>query len=380
MTAERQRKKAALILKLILIGIFLILCGAIFFSLRSSEQRLTETIGPASEDLNWLVQLRYSVKLADKIEELTKPLSGTDKPAMVSISNGETVAEIAAKLSDLGIITDQELFLDYLVYSGIDKKILPGKYIFPAGLTHMEVGDRLSDVNSSLLSFSLLPGMRLEEIAHLIDRSGLIFSSEEFLTAAKNFPAADHPTAGTSLEGYFLSGDYEINRSISLDTFLAGFVNHFKQSITQDLIFAFESNGLTVEQAVIMASMIAREAMSSEEYSTIASVFYNRLRAGMKLESDPTAQYAIGWDEESKSWWKTPLNGSDLTIYSEYNTYIVLGLPKGPICSPSIEILQAVAFPDQTPYFYFRARCDGSPYHNFAVTYEEHIRNGCQQR
>ncbi len=100
----------------------------------------------------------------------------------------------------------------------------------------------------------------------------------------------------------------------------------------------------------------------------------------MKIESDPTAQYAIGWDEESKSWWKTPLNGSDLTIYSEYNTYIVLGLPKGPICSPSIEILQAVAFPDQTPYFYFRARCDGSPYHNFAVTYEEHIRNGCQQR
>ncbi|MHC1771679.1 MAG: endolytic transglycosylase MltG [Flexilinea sp.] len=378
MAVERRRKKAVLILKLILTGILLSLCGVIFFSLRSSEQNLTETIGPASEDLDWLAQLRYSVKLAGKIEELTKPQSGADEPAMVSISDGEAVAEIAVKLSESGIITNQELFLDYLVYSGIDKKILPGKYAFPAGLSLIEIGTRLSDVNSSLLSFNLYPGMRLEEIAQLIDGSGLTFSSEEFLSAAKNFPAADHPAAETSLEGYFLSGNYEINRSISLDAFLAGFVNHFERSITQDLSFAFESNGLTMEQAVIMASMIAREAMSPEEYGTIASVFYNRLQAGMKLESDPTAQYAIGWDEESKSWWKTPLNGSDLAIYSEYNTYIVPGFPIGPICSPSIGILQAVAYPEQTPYYYFRARCDGSPYHNFAVTYEEHIRNGCQ--
>ncbi len=108
--AERQRKKAALILKLILIGIFLILCGAIFFSLRSSEQRLTETIGRLRKfELAGTAPI-FS-KMADKIEELTKPLSGTDKTAMVSIiSNGETVAEIAAKLSDLGILRIRSYF------------------------------------------------------------------------------------------------------------------------------------------------------------------------------------------------------------------------------------------------------------------------------
>jgi UPF0755 protein len=106
-------------------------------------------------------------------------------------------------------------------------------------------------------------------------------------------------------------------------------------------------------------------------------VFYNRLRENMRLESDPTAQYALGYILSQNSWWKNPLNLNDLKVNSPYNTYIATGLPPGPICVPSLAALNAVAFPAQTPYYYFRARCDGSGRHNFSATYDEHIQNAC---
>ena len=98
----------------------------------------------------------------------------------------------------------------------------------------------------------------------------------------------------------------------------------------------------------------------------------------MKLESDPTVQYAIGYDAARGGWWPVPLTYSDLQVDSPYNTYLYAGLPPGPIANPSLEALRAVAFPAETGYLYFRAACDGSGYHRFARTYEEHVQNGCE--
>jgi UPF0755 protein len=117
--------------------------------------------------------------------------------------------------------------------------------------------------------------------------------------------------------------------------------------------------------------------MRSEEQPVIASVFLNRLASGMRLETDPTIQYALGFDQAHDTWWKVPLASVDLGVYSPYNTYQNTGLPPGPICSPSLSALQAVAYPAQTPYYFFRARCDGSGLHNFSETYEQHLQNEC---
>ena len=117
--------------------------------------------------------------------------------------------------------------------------------------------------------------------------------------------------------------------------------------------------------------------MDSDEMPMIASVFYNRLEIGMKLETDPTVQYGIGFDADSLSWWKAPLTYADLTTYSEYNTYQIYGLPPGPICNPGKEAINAALYPAQSEFFFFRAKCDGSLTHNFAVTYDEHLANGC---
>ena len=109
----------------------------------------------------------------------------------------------------------------------------------------------------------------------------------------------------------------------------------------------------------------------------IASVFINRLAAGMPLEADSTVQFALGHQEATDTWWKNPLSLDDLQVDSPYNTYLYGRLPPGPISNPGSTALNAVAFPAQTGYYYFRAACDGSGEHRFAETFEEHVQNAC---
>ena len=139
----------------------------------------------------------------------------------------------------------------------------------------------------------------------------------------------------------------------------------------------FEKQGLSVEQAVRLASIIEREALLDSEKPLIASVFLNRLVLGMKLEADPTVQYALGFNQTQDTWWTNPLSAENLKTDSPYTTYLYPDLPPGAICSPGLEALKAVAFPAQTTYYYFRATCDNSGQHNFAETFEEHVGNQC---
>jgi UPF0755 protein len=155
-------------------------------------------------------------------------------------------------------------------------------------------------------------------------------------------------------------------------------MRNFSLHLTVDLREGIARQELDLRQAVTLASLVQREAVVADEGAQIASVFYNRLRAGMKLDSDPTVQYALGYNNAQGTWWTNPLSAIDLQIDSPYNTYIYTGLPPGPIANPSISALRAVAFPAETPYYFFRARCDGSGLHVFSITFEEHLQNGCQ--
>jgi UPF0755 protein len=148
--------------------------------------------------------------------------------------------------------------------------------------------------------------------------------------------------------------------------------------LDQTLIDGFSRHGLSIYEAVTLASIVEKEAVVDEEKPMIASVFLNRLAAGMRLETDPTVQYALGFQEAADTWWKVPLTLDDLAIDSPYNTYIISGLPPTPISNPGIDSLRAVGFPAETPYFYFRAACDGSGRHLFAITFEEHLNNACE--
>jgi UPF0755 protein len=151
-------------------------------------------------------------------------------------------------------------------------------------------------------------------------------------------------------------------------------LSEFDKQFTAQMRTDAAKKNLTVYQAVTLASIVEREAVKDEERPIIASVFLNRLKINMKLDADPTTQYAIA---TSANWWP-PLNLDPRTINHPFNTYVNTGLPPTPIANPSLKSMQAVIYAAETKYLYFRAKCDGSKTHNFSVSYEEHLSYGCK--
>ena len=337
--------------------------------------------GPPAAGLGFSQRLLYSYRLISNRGSLLTPLEPGAGTRAFNVSLGESVNAIAARLEEERLIANADAFRTFLIYAGLDTGVQAGKYQLGPGMTTVEIARALQDPLPGAVAFNILPGWRLEELAESLTVSGIEVSPVDFVRLVKDPPAALLP-AGVerldSLEGFLMPGSYVVERTISLEDLVRMFIQRFNESVNQDLRAGFANHGLTLEEAVILASMVQRESVVLEEQPVIASVFYNRLANGMRLESDPTVQYALGYQQASKTWWKNPLSSADLTVDSGYNTYRVMGLPSGPIANPGLPALQAVANPSDTHYFYFRAVCDGSGKHAFAVTYDEHLNNACR--
>jgi len=342
-----------------------------------AEQRF----GYASSKLDVFDRYWYSLKLLLKYAELTTPLEPQATPRPFVIQRGETAEQVAIRLQREGLIRDYEAFRDYMVYSGLDTAIQAGEYEISPAWNAIEIGHQLLDATPDQITFVILAGWRVEEIAASLPTSGLQITPEEFLQFVRNPPSEWHPagrdSTGMSLEGYLFPGEYRFRRDASVREVVAAFLDRFNEQVDANLREGFSRQGLTLHEAVTLASIVHREGVVEEERPMIASVFYNRLRAGMKLDADPTVQYALGYNSIQQTWWTNPLSRDDLMVNSPYNTYQITGLPPAPICNPSLSAFQAVAYPAESPYFYFRARCDGSRKHSFAKTFEEHLQNAC---
>lgn len=340
-----------------------------------------QTFGPADPNLDFTEQIYLSAKLLWEKEQLTLAMNNAAIPVNFTVALGEPPSAVANKLRNAQLIPDADAFLDYLVYTGLDTTLQAGDYQLNTGMTPIEIAHALQDATPKVITLNILPGWRMEEIAAAIPTSGLSFSSDEFLQSASNPPEEIHNTlqipAGKPLEGFLYPDNYLVPRETTADQLINQIISNFNIKVNQELRDGFARQGLSLYQAVTLASIVEREAVVDEEMPLISSVFYNRLNAQMKLDSDPTVQYAIGYDPSSGSWWKNPLTASDLQINLPYNTYLYPGLPPTPIASPSLNALRAVAFPASTPYFYFRAACDDSGRHLFAETFQEHINNAC---
>jgi len=302
--------------------------------------------------------------------------SGGEQPFPIDI--GESVNSIATRLQQAGLLRDAASFRDYLVYSGLDTSIQAGSYQLSPAMSAIDIARELQDATSSEVTFVILPGWRMEEIAASLSTSGLPVTSEEFLNAAQTPPSDFDFLAGAkSAEGFFYPDSYILSRATSAEKILDEFIRNFALHLAREVQNGFEKQGLTVYQAVTLASIVEREAVKDEEKPLIASVYLNRLRIEMKLDADPTVQYALGYDIVEGTWWKNPLSLDDLKFNSPFNTYAYVGLPPAPIANPSLESLQAVAFPAETTYYFFRAKCDRSGFHEFTETFKEHLANSC---
>jgi UPF0755 protein len=151
-------------------------------------------------------------------------------------------------------------------------------------------------------------------------------------------------------------------------------LTNFEQRFTADMRQMAVEREMTIYEVVTLASIVEREAVVAEERPVIAGVFLNRLAEGMTLDACPTVQYALGYQEDTGQWWKTPLTLEELDrVNSPFNTYLHQGLPPGPICNPGLASMLVVLESVETDYLYFLAKGDGS--HAFARTFEEHLQN-----
>jgi UPF0755 protein len=314
-------------------------------------------------------------------KDLTLPVNPAGAELPFTIASGESVPSITQRLAREGLIMNPGAFRAYLQYSGLDTRLQAGDYRLSPAMSPMEIAQKMQDATPDEVVFSILAGWRIEEIAASLPTSGLSISPEAFISTTRlGMPAlpvtADFPELA-SLEGLLFPGEYIVPRQVNAPDLIQLILARFENELTDELRQAYASQSISLYEALILASIVERESVMDDEMPIIASVFYNRISAGMKLESDPTVQYAIGYNATQGTWWTNPLSLADLQTESLYNTYIYPGLPPTPIANPGILALRAVAFPAQTPYYYFRAACDRSGRHLFAETYAEHLQNAC---
>lgn len=337
--------------------------------------------GPASQSLSTREHLTISVQLWLQRESLTTPPNPSGPQITFSIQTDEPTGDIIARLVDSGLLHDGAAFRNYLIYTGLDSQIQAGDYDLSGSMTAIEIAHEILDATSEFVTFNILAGWRIEEIAEALPSSGLAITPDEFLHAARNYSGnfmySDQIPEGSSVEGFLLPGTYELPRGIEASEMIGVFLQRTESAITSDILTGIANQGLTLREAIILASVVEREAVLHEEQGAIAGVFIKRYKEGIPLEADPCVQYALGFNQVQRTWWTNPLTSDHLRTDSPYNTYVYNGLPPGPISNPGIEAIHATAFPEETPYYYFRAACDGSGRHLFAETFEQHQANAC---
>lgn len=351
--------------------------GCMFAFVFYIPARASLLYGPPARGLSVSDRIEYSTRLLMHGSMLTSPYNPTGVEQSFIVEPGESVVSIADRLEGSGFIARADAFYDYVVYTGIDLTIQSGSFKISPAQSIIDIAQSLQKFSPTDASLIILPGWRMEEIAASLPTSGLSITPEEFLSAANTPPQVIAFASPVTMEGFFYPDSYTLPRETTVGTLLDVIGRNFTAHLTAEMQNAFTTRGLTTLQAVTLASIVEREAIHIEEAPMIASVYLNRLAIGMKLDADPTVQYALGYQFDTNTWWKSPLSLEDLKINSPFNTYQVLGLPPSPISNPSLEALMAVAYPQDSTYYYFRAACDGSGYHVYAATLEEQIANAC---
>jgi len=292
-------------------------------------------------------------------------------PVTVVVRQGSGWEEATAVLHDQGLVRRPLTFKAIVLLSGARGSLLPGSYTLHKGTSSRDLIATLTDPEAGA-ALVIPEGWRLEQIGEALVEKKL--STQEEWNAAIDSPPASpilrSKPPSVDMEGYIYPGSYAFAEENAGEELVRAGLRNLEQNLTPAVTSGLSGQGLTVHEGLTVASVVEREAQVPEERAVIASVYLNRLKAGMRLQADPTTQYAVG---VSGAWWKRGLSKTDLRDPSPYNTYAHERLPPGPICSPGIASIQAVAQPARTEYLYFVARGDGS--HAFATTYAEHEAN-----
>lgn len=271
------------------------------------------------------------------------------------VNKGDSLNKIAQSLQDEKLVNDKYIFILFSKINRIYPQIKAGEYLFNGEFSIKQTAEKLSSGKVYLRKVTFPEGLTSTEIAKILHKENFL-SKDEFAAPA---------------EGSILPETYTYMRGDSPEKIIKQAQKAMQNVLEQawrerDQNLPLQSK----EELLILASIVEKETGIGMERAQVASVFVNRLRLGMLLQTDPTVIYALTNGKEDLN---RPLTRKDLSIDSPYNTYKYAGLPPTPICNPGKDAIYAAAHPSETPYLYFVASGNGG--HNFAATLSEHNEN-----
>ncbi len=290
----------------------------------------------------------------------------TDEARLIYIPQGAGINQIAVILEEEDVI-DYPLF--FRIYEKLSKSGVyqSGTHKFYVGMSYGEALKALAEKSKNTVTLTIPEGYEMRQIAQLLEDNGVCTKEEFYEASKKDFPEYPYlkeiKRQENVLEGYLFPDTYEFEKNQGGEIAVKTMLKAFDEKVYS--VYKNSKTSRSLDEIIIMASIVEREAASDGERGKVASVFYNRLDIGMKLQSCATVQYII---EERKP----ILSNSDIKIDSPYNTYIYEGLPIGPIASPGVSSVKAALNPEKTDYYYFAATMDGSR-NVFSKTGEEHM-------
>ena len=282
---------------------------------------------------------------------------------IVDIPRGLGLSAIAEKLEGEGVIRKAEILFLSAFLSGTQGKLKHGEYMFSAGEAPYSVHRKLRRGEVSLRKVTFPEGVTLAHMAKILEASQIV-SREEFLVLAENseYSTKKLGVDVLSLEGFLFPDTYFFARDCSAEKVVEAMLNRFREACATLGITGTEPE---IKKIVTIASLIEKETSFPPERPLVSAVIRNRLKKGMKLEFDPTVIYALGERFDGD------IRKKDLRFPSPYNTYVVSGLPPGPIAAPGLDSIRAALEPADVDYLYFVANGDG--YHLFSNTYKDHV-------
>ncbi|QGT98908.1 Murein endolytic transglycosylase MltG [Candidatus Syntrophocurvum alkaliphilum] len=296
------------------------------------------------------------------------PVDPEDKTfKLVTIPENSTAPKVAEILKSHDLVHSESAFLNYCRKHGLDSKLQAGNYNLSRSQSVKEISDIISKGKVVTVTFTIPEGYTVQQIGKLLVDSGMYEKDDwnKALEAEYNYSFLPNcANINTKLEGFLFPDTYVISESTSSEQTLNLMLSTFKQIWDEEYTELAEKKGLSVKEAITIASLIEKEATVDNERAKIAGVIYNRLEKGMLLQIDAAVLYALGEH-------KNQVLYEHLEVDSLYNTYKYTGLPPGPIASPGKASIEAALNPEDHSYLYYVHKGDGT--HHFSKTHTEHI-------
>lgn len=293
---------------------------------------------------------------------LYTPPSDRPEVRVVLVERGSSFSMVAEKLEKAGVVRSADSFSFAARLLGAYRKVKAGEYEFTTDMPPLEVIDYLVKGRVKKYMVTVPEGFSVREIAAALEAAGLVQKDLFMARALDPALAKSLGLEGPTLEGYLFPDTYAFNKGMSADEMIARMVERFRK-VFAEFEFDAQSSGMSMRKIITLASIIEKETGAPAERLLISSVFHNRLKKGIKLQSDPTVIYGIpSFDGNIKR--------KHLVMKSPYNTYVISGLPPGPIASPGKEAIAAALRPAEADYLYFVSRNDGT--HQFSKSLKEH--------